>query len=63
MSIYDIRLRCRCGWEGNPMELKEKVEFWGNQEEPPEYSDWCPDCGRNADEMEEIDEYGESIES
>lgn len=55
--------RCRCGWEGEDWELASREEFAGNREEPPEYSDWCPDCGRSVEEMDEIDpETGDPIE-
>lgn len=56
MYVYDAKYRCRCGWEGYEHELWRRLEFAGNMEEPPEYSEWCPCCNESADFMEEIDD-------
>ncbi len=45
---------CECGWTGHDDDLRSECTFAGNQEEPPEYEGYCPDCGGNADKMYQL---------
>lgn len=40
-----MTVRCVCGWEDDVSLLDRVCTFIGNQEEPAEYADRCPDCG------------------
>ncbi len=40
------QFRCDCGWEGNDSDIEVEQTFAGSMDEPPEYSDRCPDCGK-----------------
>lgn len=43
-----------CGWTGHEDELRSEQTFAGNQEEPPEFEAYCPSCGDNWDQMDEV---------
>ena len=45
--------QCDCGWTGTDDDFDLKCEFYGSREEPPEYSAWCPSCGKDAELIDE----------
>jgi hypothetical protein len=44
-----------CGWTGHEDDWRSECVFNQTLEEPAEYEAYCPDCGQNADAMEEIE--------
>lgn len=56
MSIHNQEWECDCGWSGHDDDLRSECTFAGNQEEPPEYEAYCPQCGNNWDQMIEAEE-------
>lgn len=55
MSIWNQHYECTCGWSGHEDEFRSECTFNETRLEPAEYECYCPDCGRNADQMDEIE--------
>lgn len=45
---------CRCGTQCRDDDLRTECTFFQTLEEPAEYEAFCPGCGTNADNMEEV---------
>ena len=55
MSIWNQHYQCACGWTGHEDEFRSELAFAETEIDPAEYECYCPDCGQNADSMEEIE--------
>lgn len=45
--------RCPCGWQGLEEYMESELVDAGSRYQPPEYTNRCPDCGRDWEEFEE----------
>jgi len=52
--MMGINYSCQCGVECPEEELETTCTFHMTREEPAEYEAFCPGCGTNADNMEEV---------
>ena len=51
--MYDTKYQCDCGWIGTDYDMEKNCVFHATREEPAEYEAFCPDCGKNADDIPE----------
>ena len=56
MNIWNQHYECTgCGWVGHEDDLRSECVFAETRLEPAEYEAYCPDCGQNADQMDEVE--------
>jgi Zn finger protein HypA/HybF involved in hydrogenase expression len=51
----EMKLLCKCGWEGDEEDLDLVCVFQQTQEEPAEYAGRCPSCRGPEDSMDEVE--------
>lgn len=55
MGSWDTVYVCPCGFEGIEEQWKTTVVYAGSLEEPPEFTKYCPCCGKDWEFAEEQD--------
>lgn len=53
--MFDTKYQCDCGWIGTEYDMDKTCVFAETRYEPAEWEAFCPDCGKNADDIPEAE--------